>query len=567
MSIIFKPHGQLDVSTDPAQLPQTVDGKGIIHESGAMTRCKNLRLNEGGVARTRYGSSKLNATAIPVAIGHIAEQEGYRYAFGTSIYQDEVSIGSGYTSADWMSMLYNAYNSTTKNLFALNGTERVRIDGEDVYNWGIDAPTVAPTLGAGSGSGLTGDYNAKYSYCRKEGTTVVCESNLSPAAASAQALTDDPLSVTWTASADAQVTHVRIYRTLADGLIYYHDKDVAIGTTTTTTTTSDAGLGTIEHDDHDRPPAGTVIIGPNYDGACFIIKDNRVYFALSKRPEYWPSDYYVEAGPIDYPLVAACFFNGQLHVASKHEIYLVAGSGPETYFPYGQNALTGARGRFGMLPIKGLGILHVGKDGIYLFNTGADNKLTGAQYDKVFRGEDSGAMPGVGDLSTAWLIQHGNTFYFGYAAADNTYPQHVIAYDLSDSKTTYIDWGIEIPAVCVDRENERLLGVDTDGYIWHLEDSTKTADGTAAIAWDIQSKDFTLSTRAHFPRWNKYDIDASAATSVTGELILDGVAHKQHTITGNRVTRRRLIDPGNGQRCALRVHGTGPVAIYTVESE
>jgi hypothetical protein len=110
--------------------------------------------------------------------------------------------------------------------------------------------------------------------------------------------------------------------------------------------------------------------------------------------------------------------------------------------------------------------------------------------------------------------------------------------------------------VCIDRTNERLLAVDTDGYVWHLEDEDKTKDNGVDVSWEVQSKDFTLSTRAHFPRWVKYDVDASGSATCVGELILDGTVHQLHSITGNRTTKRRLVGTGNGQRCALRVRGT-----------
>jgi len=566
MGIFWKPYGNLDVSTDPSQLPQSVDSSGNSIESGALTRCKNLRLNQEGVAKTRDGSTKLNETAMAVAIGHIVEQGGNRYSMGTIIYRDEVSIGTGYASAAWSSIRYNAFNSTQQNIFALNGSDRIRVYGSTVYQWGITAPAAAPVAAIGTATGLTGAYSAKISYCRKEGSTVVSESNLSPASNTVN-LTDDKLSVTWTDPTDSQITHIRLYRTLAGGLVYFFDQDIAIGVGTIASSTADSALGSLGPTDHDRPPAGTAVIGPNYDGACFILKSNLVHFCAAKQPEYWPPTYYVEAGSIDFPLQAGCFWNGQLYVASKHEIYQIAGTGPQTYFPIAQSALTGARGRYCMLPVKGYGVVHVGLDGLYLFNTASDIKLTQGQFDKIFQGETAGAMPGVGSLDDAWLIQYQNLLYFGYAAATNTYPRHVIVMDLTNKKAVYYDWGQEIPAMCVDHTNERLLGVDSAGYVRYLENPNVTTDDGTAIDWDIQSKDFTLSTRAHFPRWNKYDVDASAATSAQGALMLDDAALHTHILTGTRSTRRRLVETGNGQRCAIRLYGSGLVSIYAVESE
>jgi hypothetical protein len=69
--VIFNPSGALDVATDPSDLPEQVDGKTAM--SGAMLRCTNLSLDRMGIASTRKGTSKLNATAIS-APNHIVEQ-------------------------------------------------------------------------------------------------------------------------------------------------------------------------------------------------------------------------------------------------------------------------------------------------------------------------------------------------------------------------------------------------------------------------------------------------------------------------------------------------------------
>jgi hypothetical protein len=95
MSIFFKPTGLLDINTDPSELPETGDGVNLA--SGAMTRCKNLRLDQPGVAKTRDGGQKLNAAAVDGTIEYLAEQDGYRYSFMSSghIYRNETIITAG----------------------------------------------------------------------------------------------------------------------------------------------------------------------------------------------------------------------------------------------------------------------------------------------------------------------------------------------------------------------------------------------------------------------------------------------------------------------------------------
>jgi len=231
MTVIFSPDGSLNVAIDPSDLPETGDAQNS--RSGAMVRCKNMRTNEAGKAITRDGSAKLNTTAIETAIWWIEEQGGSRFSFaGTKIYKDETSIGTGFTSAQWAAIKYNAFNDTTDNIFALNGTDRKRIESSTVYEWGITAPTVAPTGTSGQSTGLTGKYNVRYTYARKVGSVVVSESNPSPQGAAHVELNNQSLAINITDSADSQVTHVRLYRTLDNGIVYFHDQDIPVDTYT-----------------------------------------------------------------------------------------------------------------------------------------------------------------------------------------------------------------------------------------------------------------------------------------------------------------------------------------------
>jgi len=94
MSIIFKPTGTLDVSTDPSELPEDKDQFTMV--SGAMQRCKNLRLNQKGKIVTRDGSTVLNVTAMAGTPDFIIEEGGVRYVFTDQyVYKDEALITEG----------------------------------------------------------------------------------------------------------------------------------------------------------------------------------------------------------------------------------------------------------------------------------------------------------------------------------------------------------------------------------------------------------------------------------------------------------------------------------------
>ena len=77
---------------------------------------------------------------------------------------------------------------------------------------------------------------------------------------------------------------------------------------------------------------------------------------------------------------------------------------------------------------------------------------------------------------------------------------------------------------------------DADKHVRQIEDPSVSTDIGANVSWEIESKDFTLQTRKHFPRWVKYDVDIDDATSVSGKVILDGATHHTHPliVTGKR---------------------------------
>ncbi len=563
--IVWKPTGNLDVATEPADLPQQISPEGGII-SGAMARCKNLRLDQQGVAKTRDGSWKINASSLgDLDIYKIVEQTGDRYAFaGDNIYRNEVSLASGLSRKAWSAVKYNPYNSTTKSIYALNGTDRKRIEGSTVYEWGIAAPTVAPTIAAGALTGLMGAYNAKYTYCRKESATVVSESNPSPAGAAAVTLANGSLSVSWTASSDSQVTHVRIYKTLTGGAVYYHDQDVAIGTTTVDTNTADSAVGSEVEIDHDRPPTGTSVAGPNYNGTLFIVKDNLLYFCKPKQPDYWPSTYFVEVSPLQDPGQCVVFSGGQPFYLTKHKIYQITGTGADTFFPLPLEAVTGAQGPDAAWAVAGMGIFHFSTDGVYLFSQ-VDKKISQANFDPIFRGETAGGIPGMTAPSKSWVFQFKNKVYFGFVSSGYTYPTNIICLNLDTQRASYYTYGQQFICVCADEQNNRILAGDNAGFIWVLESPGAGTDGGTAISWEVETKAFGQQTRATFPAGIKYDVNSSGATGAKGELFLDGTLHQIHNLSDNRNVKKRLIATGNGERLSLRISGAGPVSIYAAE--
>jgi hypothetical protein len=562
VSVLFKPIGTLDVSSADTDLPESRSSlltgqRETDVASDALTRGLNVSTDRYGFAETRPGSSTVG-TATGEELTHLTVQAGVRYGFGlTEIYRNESSILAGLTSGEWDSIQYNQFNDTDQQVFACNGTERKRINGSDVFEWGIAAPTVAPTIQVGASTGLTGDYLVKYTYVRKVGTTVVSESNPSPAAAAAVTLSNESLDITWTASSDPQVTHVRVYRTLANDGNYYVDQDIAVGTTTVDTTTTDAALGALVATDHDRPPAGTIVAGPVYDGYVFMVKDNLLYWCKPKQVEYWPADNFVEVSEIQEPIKALSVHDGQLYLATENRLYWVQGILSTAFNATLIESKAGAPNRYCLTGIKGAGLFHVGHDGLYLYANGIDKKITELNFEPLFRGEDTNGLQFVRKDAGRWTFKYENRFYFHYGNGN------CLVLNTDQAKWVAYKWDRKMIAPAYDTTNKRFLAGTSGKTIRKLEDRDATDDAGTEIAWEVQSKSFTLQTRRHFPRWIKYDVTGTA----TGSLLLDGSAHQTHSLSTSRKTNRRLVKTGNGRRAQVKVTGTGSATIYAIEME
>ena len=565
MSIHFRPSGDLNVSTAPTDLPSDAQGRDVISEE--MTRCKNLSVDRRGRVDTRDGSTRPSANAMTSRASFILEQAGDRYAFVDSgIYKNEAALtATGLTDGDWSAVSYNAFNETSQSVFALNGTDRKRIDSSgNVREWGIDGPGAAPTVAVGAGTGLTGTYKVKITYARLSGSTVLSESNPSDAS-SGQALTNEDLAVTWVASSDAQVTHVRIYRTLAGGSIYFFDQNVAVGTLTVDTSTADASLAGEVATNHDRPPAGTIVAGPFYNGIIFIAKGNLLYWCLAKQPEYVPATNFIEVGPPSRTIKAIVDLGGQAYCVTDKQLWYIQGAGAGTFNPIPLQTLAGGPNQFGAAGVEGRGIYHLGRDGLYLYSGGRDTKVSQTQFEALFDSdatELNGMQPvGAWPITTQWLWAFENKLYFHYGVGN------LIVLNLDTSRSTYYTFDQQLYAPTTDHTNRRFYVGDAGRFVRRVEDPSATDDVGSGIDWEVESMEFTLQTRRHFPRWIKYDADVEAATNVTGKVILDGAVHHTHSLTSNRKTARRLIDTGNGRRCSIRFTGTGTATVYAAEME
>ena len=149
------------------------------------------------------------------------------------------------------------------------GCHNFSVLGNYIHQTGVPlAPTVAPTLSTGTGTGLTGTYNAKYTYINYRSVGYLGQESEMSSAGTPVSLTNGALRIAWSQPTDNRqngdaarsFTHVRIYRTKAGGSTYFFDKEVALADGTTDSTTADGSLSTRSEIE------GGYYVGPMYFG-------------------------------------------------------------------------------------------------------------------------------------------------------------------------------------------------------------------------------------------------------------------------------------------------------------
>jgi len=168
-------------------------------------------------------------------------------------------------------------------------------------------------------------------------------------------------------------------------------------------------------------------------------------------------------------------------------------------------------------------------------------------------------------MGNCWLLSHLGKLYFGFPGGSATYPSEVLMLDLGTKRFSHYDYGQEFSSACVDETNGRILAADTSGYLWVLEDASVTTDNAVAISWDWQSAEASDQLRVYMPRSAKYDVEVGG--TATAQVLLDGSSIQSHTLTGSRVTTKRIITGDNGKRLQARIYGTGAVDIFGLELE
>ena len=243
--------GGINVAVSPYHLPQNQYRDG-----------NNIYLTKRGELRKRRGRTLFNITALGSAVHslhrlYIGGSTGFLAAASTVLYNDNALTGTftstqaGLTGNSIRGMVFPGddwfYFCDGINMFKYNLTV-VRI-------WGIVAPTTAITatpVGAGSAFPITSGYTYGYTFYN---SVTGHESEYLTSTGTGPDPTADRVDVVITASADAQVTNIKLYRTFDGGNTFYLHSTNANTTDTIADTTADGALGASYGADGNDPPA------------------------------------------------------------------------------------------------------------------------------------------------------------------------------------------------------------------------------------------------------------------------------------------------------------------------
>ena len=325
----------------------TKDSNTLIADNEAVD-IENFDFTERGALKKVPGSKKLNSTAIanyPVTgLYEAIKSDGTSHllAFcGTGIYRSTdggatfTLLKSGFTAnTKWCCLTY------ADNVIMLNGVDTNQIyDFNAVRDMGLVSPATAPSVAVGSSGSLTGAYKYRVSfvYSGSESNAGPESTTVSPSSQSVD-LTNIPIG-------GSGCTQRKIYRTKANGSVYYELHTINDNTTTTYTDNDvdDLLSWKTAPTNNSAPPKAKFAIEKD-ERILYILPDSSdFYYSELYKPELVKGTSYITVGADDGGvLTGAALYGGDVFFfkAKKitdsngtyyagHKTYQLTGTNPD----------------------------------------------------------------------------------------------------------------------------------------------------------------------------------------------------------------------------------------------
>lgn len=468
------------------------------------TEIMNFFFGVDGVLKVRPGADRKTTTSL----GAGGIKGGVRYYpatgdpqliadWGAAVYKSTdggvtlTSILSGLTA---FSQVY--YVQTRDLLFRADGVnEPKKYNGTTVTKWGLNAPTSAPTLAGTTGGSLTSSatYKVKVTF-----VSATAESNGQSSEASVTlGASENAISVTnIPTSSDPQVTKRRLYRTKANGAIYYLDTEIANNTTTTATLTkADSALGAEMPEDKDPPPQDLLYV-ELFKNRLFGIpaSDRRkLYFSELFEPEAWPADFSVTIPFPEGDKATGLKARGDLlFVFGTSTVFVVVGDSPFNFTVRQTYADEGFVSGRGIVEVENV-VMGPTRFGFLAFD-GATAKVLSFEIEPTLRKELD--LTKIDTITGAYDIENR---LVRWSVPLATGGRGEFVFDLVRRAWTRTDRkiGVYIPWPGAADRGELYTGDPDNGIIW--QENVGTSDAGANITARFRSKTFDFGQ----PRYRK----------------------------------------------------------------
>jgi hypothetical protein len=534
-----------------------------------MARAINADLHRHpGIVLGRRGTQRVTTSALGTAgdntIRWIQRLQGRRYTtVGDDAFRDTTSINTGGMSkplsCNWVA--FRPLNDNTTWAFLMGAMDKD--DGTNTRDIGSAVPN-APTTAIGAAGVLTGDYTAKYTYARVVSGSVAYETNPS-SAGTTRTLSSQKLDVTVTASGDAQITNIRIYRTQAGGSSFLFETQVSNTNQTVNLNTADSSLGAAVEEDNDQPhPAGYGVI---HQGHLFLLQvsavsgqtyPNALFWSKRFRPEQFPTDNLLYIGEADDPLESAFSLGGFLGVFTRKTKYRVLGN-VSTGF-----AAVEALSHRGVVHPSGAvltenGCIFLSRDGVFATDFLSQDTPLSQAIEPLFSGEtindylplnfsgitrpiayQSGAAVDLSpNIAMAWFK---NRLYLAYPSGSSTTADMLAVWSRETQRWYF--YQLETTALTFEESENQLTFGTADGHLYALESpplAGATAEGAYTIT--IEGPDRAGASPFQLKQFRWLRVDCEGAT-FTVQVWIDGVLRQTLSLTGARTRGLFRLLPG-----------------------
>ncbi len=514
----------------------------------------NMKFNEYGQLEKRTGYAKYNTDSLSASKKILGMHRFYKQdtsskyflvACDTSIYTLTDSSGhagtaikTGLTTGK-ETFFTDFYNHN----YFVNGTDGVfKYNGTNVRTVNMTVPTAPTGSAEGSGSLTAGDYYYKITYVDEDGY----ESNGGTASEAITSSGSDTIVLTIPTSSDAKVVYRNIYRTTADGVVYYYEGQVADNTTTEyTSTTADTTicLNTVLHTDHDAPSSTSHLITKRLSRLC-IADGEKLYISQLSDCEYFPDTWYIQTGNMQ-KIMGIMEQKYTLPVLTDDSLERLLYTDEDNFEFENSYSTQGCIASRSLANCENL-LVYLGFEGIYYFD-GVDVKQLNDYLNKYIRDNinESYAYLSAG-------VYYDFKYILSYPKGESTVPNETIYYDFR-----YQTYGVySFSFGCFskwDKGSDGLSlkgGSTTIGRVYDVFSGTND-DGSSITCYDAPEP-IDLGVPELYKQW--YDIyikvKSTTGTALTMYYTLDNASETSASLTMTADTTKwyRIPLEGGGQR-------------------